>query len=56
MDEKQTEEAEKLLSYFECHSDELFRGNVHVEWWTEDAAALLRDMLPAWSAFREVGR
>jgi hypothetical protein len=44
MPEAHIEEAERLLSYHECH------GPIHG--WAEDAAALLRDLLPDWSAFK----
>lgn len=45
MNEAYIEEAERLLSYYEAH------GSVHD--WVPDAVALLRAMLPDWSAFKE---
>ena len=55
MDEEQIEKAEQLLSYFEQHGTQMIYGPeaVHREWWMGDAATLLRDLLPEWSAFRE---
>lgn len=55
MTESEIDKAEQLLSYYEHHGASMTYGPaaVHREWWMKDAAALLRDMLPEWSAFRE---
>lgn len=54
MDEEQIEKAETLLGYYEIHGEQMAYAPeaVHRESWMGDAAALLRDMLPDWSAFK----
>lgn len=56
MNESQIDKAEQLLGYFEHHGEAMTYGPeaVHREWWMGDAANLLRDMLPEWSAFKVV--
>lgn len=55
MNEQQIEQAENMLSYFGQHSEAMTYGPVavHRKWWMEEAATLLRDLLPDWSAFKE---
>lgn len=55
MNDTHAEEAETLLGYFEQHGEQMAYGPVvaHREWWMGAAAALLRDMLPEWSAYKE---
>jgi len=45
MNEEQIEEAERLLGYYEIHGA--------TEWGVTDMVALLRDLLPDHSAFKE---
>lgn len=53
MDDSTVDRIENLLSYFDCHSDVVHAGgNAHSEWWVNDAVALMRDLLPEWSAFK----
>ena len=54
MNEDNIDKAEQLLGYFELHGEAMTYGPeaVHREWWMQDAAVLLRDMLPEWSAFK----
>lgn len=55
MTEAQIEQVEQLLSYLEQHGEHMAYEPTcsHREWWMGDAANLLRDMLPDWSAFKD---
>lgn len=57
MTEEQIDKAETLLGYYDIHAEMLAYGPrdkaVHREGWMGDAATLLREMLPEWSAFKE---
>lgn len=56
MEETHTDKAEQLLSYFGHHGEAMTYGPeaVHREWWMGEAAGLLHDLLPEWSAFKAV--